>query len=145
MRYTETDHGHYVLRFEEGESFPARLVEFLGIKSIAAGSFTGLGAMFGSTIAFFNVETCAYEDIELREQLEVVSLVGNVALYEGRPLVHAHVALGRRNGQVVGGHLQHGIVRPTLEVYLSTLDRALERKVDPKYGLPALDLTEKLD
>lgn len=144
MRYTEAD-GYYVIRFEEGESFPARLIEFLRAKSITAGSFTGLGAMFGSTIAFFDVATRAYEDIELNEQLEVVSLVGNVAMHEGVPLVHAHVALGRRNGLVVGGHLRHGTVRPTLEIYLRALKETVERRVDRKYGLPALDLPESFD
>ncbi len=80
-----------------------------------------------------------YEDIELNEQLEVLSLIGNVALYEGDPLVHAHITLGRRDGTVLGGHLRQGVVRPTLELSLRVSAEPLHRALDPKYGLPSLD------
>ncbi|NIN72544.1 MAG: DUF296 domain-containing protein [Gemmatimonadetes bacterium] len=67
-----------------------------------------------------------------------------MALQEGELLVHTHVTLGRRDYSVVGGHLREGIVRPTLEVILHAGSEPLQRAVDPKYGLPALDLKERL-
>lgn len=134
----------YVIRFEDEEAFPDRFLELLARESIAAGSFTGIGAMLRSTIAFFDVEAKAYLDIELDEQLEVLALVGNVALHESEPLVHAHIILGRRDGSTLGGHLRRGIVRPTLELTLRTLPKPLRRSIDPAFGLPALQLTDSL-
>lgn len=130
----------YVIRFEDGEVFPDQLLSFLEAHSIRGGSLYGLGAVSKSIIAFFDTEACEYRDIELDEQLEVLALVGNVAVYQGAPLVHAHVMLGRRDGTALGGHLRRATVRPTLEIFLQAVSRPLHRKLEPKYGLPALDL-----
>lgn len=146
MRYVR--HGNtYVMRFEDGEAFPEKFLDFLAAEGVTGGTFSGLGAVRWIRIAFFNVETLQYEDREFDEQMEVPALVGNVALHEGKPLVHAHITLGRRDYTVLGGHLRGGIVRPTLEVTLQlSADSvqsdvvALPRSVDPVYGLPALDL-----
>jgi len=146
VRYGST----YVVRFEDGETFPDKFLEFLSAKGVAGGSFSGLGAMKWIRIAFFDVETLRYEDREFDEQMEVLTLVGNVALYEGQPLVHAHIALGRRDYSVLGGHLRAGIVRPTLEVTLHVSaesaradSEALQRSLDAVYGLPALNLRNR--
>jgi predicted DNA-binding protein with PD1-like motif len=149
MQYVR--HGRtYVIRFEDGETFPDRFLDFLSTKQVAGGSFSGLGAMKWIRIAFFDVETRRYEEREFDEQMEVLALVGNVALYEGQPLVHAHITLGRRDYSLLGGHVRSGIVRPTLEVTLHVSaesiqsdSEALRRSVDPLYGLPALDLRNR--
>jgi predicted DNA-binding protein with PD1-like motif len=141
MQYVRQD-DTYVIRFEDEELFPDRFLEFLATEGIAAGSFIGIGAMLNSTIAFFDVQEKKYMDIELDEQLEVLALVGNVALHQDEPLVHAHVTLGRRDGSTLGGHLRRGVVRPTLEVTLRSLPEPLRRSLDPEFGLPALDLKD---
>jgi len=130
----------YVIRFEDEELFPDRFLEFLAGEKISAGSFTGIGALKWTRIAFFDTEANDYQDIDLEEQLEVLALIGNVAMHEGEPLVHAHVTLGRRDGTTLGGHVRQGIVRPTLELSLQVLPVAVQRVMDPKYGLPGLDL-----
>ncbi|UCC71046.1 MAG: DNA-binding protein [Gemmatimonadota bacterium] len=132
----------YVVRFEDGEVFPGRFLEFLSARELTSGSFIGIGAMKRTTIAFFDTGTKEYLDRELDEQMEVLAIVGNVALHAGKPLVHAHIVLGRSDYSVVGGHLREGIVRPTLELTLRAGSEPLQRAVDPKYGLPALELKE---
>ncbi len=139
----DRDDDRYIIRFEDGEAFPEHFLDFLAAHSIEGASFTGLGAFQRSRIAFFDVQARQYCDIELDEQLEVLSLVGNVAVHDQALLVHAHVTLGRRDGTTLGGHLRQGIVRPTLEVSLQALSTALHRAKDPKYGLPSLDLKSR--
>jgi predicted DNA-binding protein with PD1-like motif len=133
----------YVIRFEDGEAVPERFIEFLVARSIGGVSCSGIGAVRRARIAYFNVSKREYEDIELDEQLEVLTLAGNVALHDGQPLIHAHVTLGRRDGSVLGGHLRAGIVRPTLEVVLRVISAPLERAVEPEYGLPSLRLENR--
>ncbi len=130
----------YVLRLETGERFPDRLLELIAAESVTAGSLAGIGAMARSRIAFFDVDAGEYRDIDVEEQVEVLTLAGNVALHDGKPLVHAHVVLGRRDGSTIGGHLRWGVVRPTLEVFLRVAERPLPRAIDPASGLPLLDL-----
>ncbi|MGD2217169.1 MAG: DNA-binding protein [Gemmatimonadales bacterium] len=143
MQYVR--HGDtYVVRLEDDEVFPNKFLEFLSAHGVKRGSFTAIGAMRRTTIAFFDTESKRYLDREFAEQMEVLTLVGNVALHDGEPLVHAHVTLGRRDYSVVGGHLREGVVRPTLEVILFAGSEPLQRAVDPKYHLPALDLEQRL-
>lgn len=133
----------YVVRFEDEEAFPGRFVEFLSSESIGGGSFTGIGAMLRTRISYFDTDAKQYLDRDIEEQVEVLSLVGNVAQYEGEPLVHAHIVLSRRDYTVLGGHLRQGIVRPTLEVTLHVASEPLHRAADPKFGLPGLDLMNR--
>lgn len=133
----------YVLRFEEGEAFPDRLLEWLAEREIVAGSFSGIGAMKRLQIAYFDTDAMEYRDRELDEQVEVLVLLGNVAMFEGAPVAHAHITVGRRDYSVLGGHLRSGLVRPTLEVTLRTFAEPLPRKIDPAFGLPGLDLNER--
>ena len=72
----------------------------------------------------------------MREQVEVASLIGDVALSpEGEPALHAHVVLGRRNGTALAGHLGRAHVRPTLEVILTESPTHLRKRLDPESGL----------
>ncbi|UCF20734.1 MAG: DNA-binding protein [Gemmatimonadota bacterium] len=142
MRYVR--HGDtYVIRFEDDEVVPDRLLELLAAESVTAGSLTGIGALRSVRIAYFDTDRREYLDMQVDEQLEVLALVGNVAVYQDQPLVHAHVTLGRRDGTTLGGHLRWGIVRPTLEVYLRVIPGRVERAIDPEYGLPSLDLKDR--
>lgn len=52
---------------------------------VSGASFTGLGAVSGSVIAFFDRGRRGYDEIVLDEQLEVLSLVGNIARFEDAP------------------------------------------------------------
>jgi predicted DNA-binding protein with PD1-like motif len=149
MQYTLFD-DVYAIRFEDEEAFPDRFLEFLSAQNVRGGYISGIGAMRRTKIAFFDVVAKEYVDQEFDEQMEVLALVGNVALHDDKPIVHAHITLGRADYSVVGGHLRYGVVRPTLEVTLAVTAAgtgpdapALFRRVDPRYGLPALELDNR--
>jgi len=72
--------------------------------------------------------------------VEVLSLVGDIALHGEEPKVHAHVVLGKSDGTAWGGHLVEAHVRPTLEVILTESPVHLHRKTDPNTGLALIDL-----
>jgi hypothetical protein len=91
-------------------------------------------------LGYLDWEKRDYERIPLTEQVEVLSLVGDVALEDGSPKVHAHIVVGKRDGTAHGGHLLEGRVRPTLEVVLHESPENLRRKPDPRSGLALIDL-----
>ena len=77
----------------------------------------------------------------VREQTEVLSLIGDIALEErGGRKVHAHVVLGKRDGAALGGHLLAAKVRPTLEVVLDASPGCLKRRHDPASGLSLIKI-----
>lgn len=127
----------FALVLETGEKVIETLTAFAEERKLSAAHFTGIGASREATIAFFDPERREYEENPVGEQVEVASMVGNVALGpEGERKVHAHVALGRRDGTALAGHLVEATVRPTLEVFLTETPAELRREVDEATGLP---------
>src|SRR3954468_8200069 len=131
------------LRFLSGEHVLAPLLDWLGRENIGYASLTGLGAVSGSPVSYGNADTQQYETHELTEQMEVVSLVGNVALRDGQPFVHAHVGLGRSDLSLIGGHVNDLIVHPTLEVSSVPGPEPVHRTLDESCGLYVMQLDEK--
>ena len=129
----------YVLVFDSGEEAMAGLRRFAAENELTAAHFTAIGAFQSVTLGYFDLEKKDYEKLPVHEQVEVLSLVGNVAVHQGKPKLHAHVVVGRRDGSTRGGHLIEGQVRPTLEVMLVESPVHLRRKVDETTGLPLID------
>ena len=131
------------LRFESGERVAPTLVAWLTAEGIGYAAMTGLGAVKSATVSYWNAESQQYETHELREQMEVVSLVGNVTLKEEQPFTHIHVTLGRRDLSIVGGHFNDAIVHPNLEIWLSPEAEPVHRVLDEACGLYVMQLPER--
>ncbi len=134
--------GVFVLVFENGDDVLTGLIEFAKVADIEGAFFSGVGAFQQATIGFFDLSTKAYLHIPIDEQVEVMSLAGNISRIEGKPKIHCHVVLGKRDGTALGGHLIDGVVRPTLEVFLNTTETRLTRKIDESTNLPLIDLID---
>jgi len=130
----------FVLVFSSGDDATKGLLEFARANAIDAASFTGIGAFESVTLGYFDVQKHEYKRIEIDEQVEVVSLVGNIALGDNGPKLHAHVVVGKSDGTAHGGHLMEGRVRPTLEIVLVETPAHLKRRSDAATGLLLIDL-----
>jgi uncharacterized protein len=91
-------------------------------------------------LGYFQWETKQYKRIPVEEQVEVLSLLGDVAVGDRGPPVHLHAVLGKADGSVVGGHLIEAYVRPTLEVILIQPPSYLRKRKDPETGLALIDI-----
>lgn len=126
----------YVAVLETGDAIADCLMRLAREERLAAAQVTAIGAFERATLAFFDWQSKSYEEIPVREQAEVLSLIGDIAQDEnGEPKLHLHAVLGRRGGAVVGGHLKDAWVRPTLEVVLNESPAHLVRVHDPVSGL----------
>lgn len=130
----------YALIFEAGDEVMAGLTAFAKEQDLEASDFTGLGAFSGAMLGFFDIDQKDYRKIPIEEQVEVLSLVGNITLEGGEPKVHAHVVLGCADGMTRGGHLLEARVRPTLEVVLTETPAQLRRRFDPEFGLTLIQV-----
>ena len=135
----DTGERTWALVFDTGEEPVSLLTRFAEEQRIAAARFTAIGAFSEVVVAYFDWQKKDYVRIPIREQVEVLSLIGDVALSEERkPKIHAHVALAKRDATAHGGHLMQARVRPTLEVVLTESARTLARHHDPQSGLPLI-------
>ncbi|HEU4630331.1 MAG TPA: PPC domain-containing DNA-binding protein [Gemmatimonadaceae bacterium] len=140
-RLLSTDGGRrtMVLVFDIGDEVAEGLTAFATEHGLTGSAFTAIGALREVTLGYWNWDTKAYERIEIGEQVEVVSLSGNLALGpNGEPKLHAHLVVAKRDGSAHGGHLLRAIVRPTLEVVLTELPAELHRRTDEATGLALL-------
>lgn len=129
----------WVLVFEAGDEVVKTLTSFAKENRISSASFTAVGAFSDVTLGFFQPDRKNYRKIPIEEQVEVLSLAGNIAAAGNQPKVHAHVVVGKSDGTAHGGHLLEGFVRPTLELVLTATAAPLERKFDPRVGLALID------
>jgi predicted DNA-binding protein with PD1-like motif len=129
----------WVLVFGSGEDPVPELERFAAEQELRGAHLTAIGAFSEAVVAYFDWEAKRYRPIPFREQVEVLSLAGDVAGTESGPKLHAHVVLGRGDGSAVGGHLRSARVRPTLEVVLQETPAHLVRVRDPESGLALID------
>jgi len=129
----------FALIFETGDEVASGLLEFAKQNRLAGSHFTAIGAFSDVTLGYFEWQTKQYRKIPVREQVEVLALIVDIALDRGEPKVHAHVVVGKEDGTGHGGHLMEAHVRPTLEVILTESPRHMQKRYDPESGLALID------
>jgi predicted DNA-binding protein with PD1-like motif len=108
------------------------------------GSLTAIGAFERATVGWFDFEKKTYKKIEVAEQCEVLSAIGDIAVGDdGKASLHVHVVLGLADGTTRGGHLLEGKVRPTLEVVIADTPVHLRRKKKPDLGIALIDIAKE--
>jgi predicted DNA-binding protein with PD1-like motif len=131
----------HVIILDTGEEAFAVLTRFANEEGISAASLTAIGAFERATVGWFDIASKSYRKIEVNEQCEVLSAIGDIAVGDdGKPSLHVHIVLGLADGSTRGGHLLAGTVRPTLEVVLTEVPATLRRKKRPDLGIALIDL-----
>lgn len=126
--------GGYAFVLEPGEEVVAWLSEFAKRNDIRAAGFTAIGVVSGVSWGYYDRDKGDYEKTTVDKEAEVLSLLGNLSLNEGQPLVHAHITVAGRDGVARGGHLFEAHVWPTLEVFVTTYPEAIARRPHPELG-----------
>ncbi len=131
-----------VLVFDKDDEFVRELTNFAKEHDLAASHLTAIGAFKSAVLGFFDREKKDYKKIPINQQVEVLSLIGDIALSGKQPKLHAHVVVGKADGTALGGHILEARVWPTLEVVLTESPRHLRRKIDDETGLALIELEE---
>ena len=138
---TETGDGNiWLLVLQSGEEVKQVLEAFAAQNHIQAASFVALGAFERARLGYFQWDRKAYKEIPVSEQVEVITLAGDIVRDENdKPSLHAHAVLGREDGRTRGGHLLEGVVRPTLEITLTQSPAHLVRRKHPDLGIALIE------
>jgi len=143
MRYKLLDDSEkktYALIFEPGDNVVKLLKDFAEELHLKASRFTAIGAFSEGTLGYFDFNIKDYIKIPVNEQVEVLSFLGDIALYEEKPALHVHTVLGKRDGAAIGGHLMAATVHPTREVILEEAPAYLQKKLDKETGLTLINI-----
>jgi predicted DNA-binding protein with PD1-like motif len=132
----------YAVIFHNGDEALSGLTDFAIQNKIEDAHFTAIGAISSATLAWLDLSKKIYHRIPVTEQSEVLSMIGDVATFNGKPIVHMHAVLGKSDGSTIGGHVFELNVNPTLEVFVTVNTTALRKKPDDTSGMKLIDPTQ---
>lgn len=129
----------YAVVLETGDEVMQCLSQFVAAENVSVAQLTAIGALKDVTLLYFDWEKKGYLRIPVLEQVEVASLIGDVAEGpDGKPALHVHIVVGKQDGTAMAGHLAEAHVRPTLEVIVTESPAHLRKVKDKESGLPLI-------
>jgi uncharacterized protein len=129
----------YAVIFYQGDEAFSGLQEFAEKYHVTSAHFTAIGAVNGATLGWFDPKRKMYKKILIQGQHEVIGMSGDIALYQGKPIVHTHMVVGYPDGTTRGGHVLGAYASPTLEVMLTVDSIAMHKRFDPETDLTLID------
>lgn len=130
---------NYAVIFSPGDEVVSGLTEFAQKYNVKDAHYTAIGDASSAKVGFYDSSRKMFKVIPIDEPSEVTSLIGDIAVMDGKPVAHSHVNVAVADGTVRGGHLLEMIVGPTLEVFVTVDPTPLNKKVDPRYGAGVID------
>jgi predicted DNA-binding protein with PD1-like motif len=122
---------------EPGDELHPSVLAAAAEHGIEGGMLSAIGAVDELELGFFCLPDNVYTRRVIHDELEVVSLNGNLAMLEGKPFLHAHGVFTGRNFAAVGGHVFRARVSITLECMILAASR-MTRVPNPRFGLTKL-------
>ena len=129
----------YAVIFRAGDDPYAGLTQFAAQYHVQSAHFTAIGAFKDARLGFYDPQKKMYRLIPIDTQVEVVSLVGDIAQLNGKPAVHIHCVVSMPDGHALGGHFLSAHVQPLLEVFVTADPVMLQKKHDDATGLNLMD------
>ena len=130
----------FVFVLDPGDEAVASISAFAREQNLTAVQVTAIGAFERATVGWFDRNAKRYRPIEVDQQCEVLTLVGDIAVGSDGPMPHLHAVLGLPDGTTRGGHLLRGRVWPTLELIIRDAPVELRKTDRPELGLALIDL-----
>src|SRR6266446_8782334 len=129
----------YAVIFYQGDEAFSGLLEFAEKYHVTSAHFTAIGAVNGAMLGWFDPARKMYKKIPINGQHEVIGMSGDIALFQGKPVVHTHMLVGASDGTTRGGHVLAAYVSPTLEVMVTVDPLTMQKRFDPDTDLTLID------
>jgi uncharacterized protein len=129
----------YAVIFYQGDEVFSGLLEFAEKYHVMSAHFTAIGALDGATLGWFDPQRKMYKKIPIKGQHELIGMSGDIALYQGKPVVHTHMLVGGPDGTAQGGHVLEAYASPTVEVMLTVDPVTMQKRFDPATDLTLID------
>jgi hypothetical protein len=130
---------NYVIVLAKDDEVMSGLTDFARQNKVTSASFSAIGAFSYATVAWFDANRKEYQLIPIKQQVELISMIGDIALSGDEPAVHTHVSVASSDGTVRGGHLIDAYVFPTLELFMTVYPQTLHKESDEVTGLKLID------
>ena len=135
MKLILKDNNTYVLSFKRGEELMEGIKEFCRENHIEAASFSAIGAANEVELAWYNLVAKKYITILFKEDMELVSLTGNVSKMGNDVIIHNHGVFSFQDMSTKSGHVMKIVISGACEVTLHKNEGSIERVYDDETGL----------
>ncbi|PIS46733.1 MAG: hypothetical protein COT17_07115 [Elusimicrobia bacterium CG08_land_8_20_14_0_20_51_18] len=127
----------FLFSIAKGEDLLQSLQYFCHHNQIKCGTLSAIGAVSKATFGLYDQKNKKYSKIILEKELEILSLQGNISLFDDKPMLHSHITFSDSEGKAWGGHLMSGTILFNCEVFIQELtgDNKV-RKIDKSTQLP---------
>lgn len=128
-----------LIRLDPGDEILASLKQICAHEGVTLGAVQGIGAVNRTVLGLFDPTAKQYHANTFEENLEIVSLTGNVTAMDGEVYLHLHMAVSDLQGRVFGGHLSEAMVSVTAEIIITRVEGAVNRKFNEEIGINLLE------
>ena len=135
MEWIESEDGNYIIRLDINQEIMSTLTKWAKDNGHSAGSFQAIGALKEAELGYYHLHSKTYDKKIFKDEMELISLHGNLSIVDNEPFVHIHVSLGDHEFKVWGGHLFNAKVAVTCEVFFRPFKANVYREFNPEIGL----------
>tara|TARA_Y100000310_G_scaffold318189_1_gene371960 strand:- start:957 stop:1376 length:420 start_codon:yes stop_codon:yes gene_type:complete len=135
MKRILQDNNIYVISGRRGEELMEGIKEFCKGNRIEAAFFQTIGAVGEVELAWYDLGAKQYVTALLKEDLELVSLTGNVSKLGNELVVHNHGVFSNKAMETKGGHVQKAVISGACEIVLTRIEGSIDRAYDEETGL----------
>ena len=128
----------YFLRVDKDEDLFETILGWAKENNVDCAHISGIGALKDIELGFYHLSEKTYERKVFPKEAELLSLDGNISLFEGKPFLHIHAVLGDENFNAFGGHLFSAKVAVTCEVNIRPISIEAKRVPNEEVGLNLL-------
>ena len=135
MKLILKDNNTYVLSCKRGEELMEGIKEFCKKNHIEAASFSAIGAANEAELAWYDLVEKKYITALLKEDMELVSLTGNVSKMGNDLIIHNHGVFSFQDMSTKAGHVIKVVISGACEITLHKIEGSIERVYDDETGL----------
>jgi predicted DNA-binding protein with PD1-like motif len=128
----------YAVIFSTGDEVVSGLTEFAQKYDVKSAHYTAIGDAKSAKVGWYDYKRKQFKVIPIGES-EITSMVGDIAVFNGKPVAHTHLNLATEDGVSHGGHLLELFVGPTLEVFVTVEPTPLYKKLNPEFDAGVID------
>lgn len=143
MTYTKTKSG-YLMRIVKDEDVFESLKTLVKKENIKSGWISGLGAVKDMEVGYYDMGEQKYHFKRYDGVYELLSLTGNIALFDGEVALHMHGTFSGHDNAAFGGHVKTMVCGISVEIYITEYGTSITRVRDEVTGLNLMELSQTL-
>lgn len=128
----------YVLIFAKNDEVVSGVTEFARKYNVKSAHYTGIGDALSAKVGWFDYGRNEFKVIPIGES-EISSLIGDIAVFDGKSVAHTHINVATSDGISHGGHLLELFVGPTLELFVTVEPTPLYKRLSPEFKAGIID------